>query len=114
MIDAANVFLIPDALDYAAATQFSTIYATAYAALVWRARIQPGEVLLVHAAAGARGFAALQIGKALGARVIATAGSPEKCAIAAAHGADHTIDYRAGLPPRGPRPHRWPRRGRDL
>lgn len=95
VVDAANVFPIPDALDFAATTQFPTIYATAYAALVWRARIQPGEVLLVHAAAGASGLAALQIGKALGARVIATAGSPEKCAIASAHGADHVIDYRA-------------------
>ena len=95
VVDAANVFPIPDALDFAAATQFPTIYATAYAALVWRARIQPGELLMVHAAAGASGLAALQIGKALGARVIATAGSPEKCAIASAHGADHVIDYRA-------------------
>lgn len=95
VVDAANVFPIPEGLDYAAATQFPTIYATAYAGLVWRARIQPGEGLLVHAAAGASGLAALQIGKALGARVIATAGSPEKCAIAAEHGADHVIDYRA-------------------
>lgn len=95
VIDAANVFAIPDALDFAAATQFPTIYATAYAALVWRAHIEPGEVLLVHAAAGASGLAAVQIGKALGARVIATAGSPEKCAVAIEHGADHVIDYRA-------------------
>lgn len=95
VIDAANVFPIPDGLDYAAATQFPTIYATAYASLVWRAHMQPGEVLLVHAAAGASGLAAVQIGKALGARVIATAGSPEKCAIAAEHGADHVIEYRA-------------------
>jgi len=95
VIDAANVFPIPDCLDYAAATQFPTIYATGYAALVWRARIQPGEVLLVHAAAGASGLAAVQLGKALGACVIATAGSPEKCVIAAEHGADHVIDYRA-------------------
>ena len=95
VVDAANVFPIPDCLDDAAATQFPTIYATAYAALEWRARMQPGEVLLVHAAAGASGLAALQIGKALGAKVIATAGSPAKCAIAAAHGADHVIDYRA-------------------
>ncbi len=94
VVDAGNVFAIPDALEFAGATQFPTIYATAYAALSWRARMQPGEVLLVHAAAGASGLAAVQIGKALGARVIATAGSPEKCAIAGEHGADHAIDYR--------------------
>src|SRR3546814_13194560 len=51
------------------------------------------EVLLVHGAAGASGLAAVEIGKALGATVIATAGSPEKLAVARAHGADHCIDY---------------------
>src|SRR3546814_1452501 len=55
--------------------------------------MQPGEVLLIHGAAGASGLAAVEIGKALGATVIATAGSPEKLAVARAHGADHCIDY---------------------
>jgi len=95
VVPAANVFPIPDVLDFPSATQFPTIYATAYAALDWRARMQPGEVLLVHAAAGASGLAAVQIGKAMGAQVIATAGSPGKCAIALEYGADHVIDYRA-------------------
>ncbi len=90
-----NVFPIPDEFEFAAATLFPTIYSTAYAALSWRAALQPGEVLLVHAAAGASGLAAVEIGKALGAKVIATAGSPDKCVVASAHGADHTIDYRA-------------------
>jgi len=57
--------------------------------------LQAGETLLVHGAAGGVGLTAVEIGKALGARVIATAGGAEKCAIARAHGADHVIDYKA-------------------
>ena len=93
---AENVFRIPGTMDFASATHFPTIYATAYAALAWRAALQPGEVLLVHGAAGASGLAAVEVGRVLGATVIATAGSPEKCAIARDHGAQHAIDYRAG------------------
>jgi NADPH:quinone reductase len=93
VVDANNVFRIPEALGFEAATHFPTIYATAYAALAWRAALMPGEVLLVHGAAGASGLAAVEIGRALGARVIATAGSAEKLAAALAHGADHAIDY---------------------
>ncbi|KAI9803566.1 MAG: hypothetical protein M1825_001909 [Sarcosagium campestre] len=66
---------------------------TSYAALVERARVQPGEYVLVHAAAGGVGLAAVQVAKALGATVIATAGSPRKLAVARAYGADHTINY---------------------
>ncbi len=93
---AANVFPIPGGLDFAAATQFPTIYATAYAALAWRAMLRPGEVLLVHGAGGASGLAAVEIGRALGAAVIATAGSEDKLAAARGHGAAHAINYRAG------------------
>ncbi|MET4698171.1 NADPH2:quinone reductase [Constrictibacter sp. MBR-5] len=93
VVDGDNVFRIPAGLGYDAATQFPTIYATAYGALTWRARLQPGEVLLVHGAAGASGLAAVEVGKALGATVIATAGSDEKLAVARAHGAYHCIDY---------------------
>ncbi|MEQ8348555.1 MAG: NADPH:quinone oxidoreductase family protein [Sneathiellaceae bacterium] len=93
---AGNVFRIPDGLGFAAATHFPTIYATAYCALAWRAQLQRGESLLVHGAGGASGLAAVEIGAALGARVIATAGSPEKAAVARAHGAAHVIDHRAG------------------
>ncbi len=96
VVPADNVFRIPDSMDFAAATHFPTIYATAYAALVWRAALQPGEVLLVHGAAGASGLAAVEIGRFLGATVIATAGSTEKLAVARAHGADHVVDYQAG------------------
>ncbi len=74
---------------------FPIAYGTSYLALVEQARLQAGEVLLVHGAAGGVGLTAVEIGKALGARVIATAGGPEKCAIAARHGADRTIDYKA-------------------
>lgn len=91
--DARNTFVMPDGLDYASATHMTTIYGTAYGALVWKADIQPGEALLVHGAAGASGLAAVEIGKARGARVIATASSAEKLAIATNHGADHAINY---------------------
>jgi NADPH2:quinone reductase len=94
VVPAGNVFKIPDNLNFNAATHFPTIYATAYAALAWRAALIPGEVLLVHGAAGASGLAAVEIGHALGARVIATAGGPEKTATARAHGAEHVIESR--------------------
>lgn len=68
---------------------------TAYAALVVRARAQPGEVVLVHAAAGGVGLAAVQVAKALGCTVIATAGSARKRDVAKRFGADETVDYNA-------------------
>src|SRR5262245_18217884 len=80
IVDAANVFRIPDCLGFASATLFPTIYATAYAGLRWRADLRPGETLLVHGAAGASGLAAVEIGHALGATVIATAGGDRKVA----------------------------------
>jgi NADPH:quinone reductase len=93
IVDAANVFRIPDTLSFAGATLFPTIYATAYAGLAWRANLQPGETVLVHGAAGASGLAAVEIGRALGARVIATAGGERKTAVATDYGAHHVIDY---------------------
>ena len=89
-----TVFHLPDAVDFTAAVQFPTIYATAYGALAWRANMRAGETLLVHGAAGGSGLAAIEIGKQLGARVIATAGTEEKVAAAIAHGADVGINYR--------------------
>jgi len=94
VVSSENVFKIPDGLGFDEATHFPTIYATAFAGLTWRAALMPDEVLLVHGAAGASGLAAVEIGKALGARVLATAGSSEKIAAAIAHGADHGINYR--------------------
>lgn len=93
-----NTFLIPDALEFHRAICFTNSYGTSYAALVWPhlLRVQKGETLLVHGATGGVGLAAIEIGKILGATVIATAGSDEKLEIARKHGADHTINYRAG------------------
>jgi NADPH2:quinone reductase len=85
---------LPDAMSFEVGAALPIVYPTSYAALVYRADLAEGETLLVHAAAGGVGLAAVQIGKALGARVIATAGGPEKCAVAARAGADATIDYR--------------------
>lgn len=90
----STVFALPDAVDYDAAVQFPTIYATAYGALKWRAQVAPGETLLVHGAAGGSGLAAIEIGKRLGARVIATAGDAAKLEAARRHGADVAIHYR--------------------
>lgn len=91
VIDAATVYPIPDSLPFDLAPQFPTSYATSHAALDWLAKLQPGETLLVHGAAGAVGLAAVELGKAMGARVIATASTPEKLAVARAHGADATV-----------------------
>lgn len=96
---AGDVYVIPKSLGperfgCAEAAGFPITYGTAHAALRWHADLQPGEVLLVHGAAGGVGLAAVEIGKAIGATVIATAGGAEKLAVAEAHGADHLIDYR--------------------
>jgi NADPH2:quinone reductase len=84
---------LPEGMSFAEGAAFPIVYPTAYAGLVFRAALRPGEDLLVHAAAGGVGIAAVQIGKALGARVIATAGGPEKLEVARRAGADHGIDY---------------------
>jgi len=86
---------MPNGMTFEEGAALPIVYPTSYAALVLRAAIRPGETLLVHAAAGGVGLAAVQIGKALGARVLATAGGPDKLAIAREAGADECIDYRA-------------------
>src|SRR5262249_35666717 len=91
---AANAVPIPDPLPYPEATNFPTLYPTAYGALKWKANLQPGEVLLVHGAGGGSGLTGIEIGKAMGAIVIASAGGADKLAAAKAAGADHLIDYR--------------------
>jgi len=92
--DDTRVFAIPDAMSFEEAAAFALVNQTSYSALVHRAQMLPGEWLLVHAAAGGVGLAAVQIGKALGARVIATAGTAAKLEIARQSGADVLIDYR--------------------
>jgi NADPH2:quinone reductase len=91
---AASSYRMPDALGFEAGAAIPTVYPTSYAALLWRAPLLAGETLLVHAAAGGVGLAAVQIGKALGAKVIATAGGRQKLEIARNAGADVLIDYR--------------------
>lgn len=93
VVDAPRVLPIPNKMEFAAAAAFPVAYGTSHGALEWRARLQPGEWLLVTGAAGGVGLTAVEIGKAMGARVIACAGGPEKLAIAQQHGADHLIDY---------------------
>lgn len=84
---------IPEAMPFEHAAAFGIVYQTAYFGLVYRADLRRGETLLVHAAAGGVGLAAVQIGRALGARVLATAGSVSKCAVARAHGAEEAYEY---------------------
>ena len=91
--DAARVLPIPAGMDFAAAAGFPIAYGTSHGALEWRARLKPGEWLLVTGAAGGVGLTAVEIGKAMGARVIAAAGGPEKLKVAQDHGAEHLIDY---------------------
>lgn len=92
--DAATVYTIPDNLDFVSAAAFPIVYGTSHVGLVEKLKVQPGEVLLVHGAAGGVGLTAVEIGKKLGATVIATAGGPEKLVVAKEYGADHLIDYR--------------------
>jgi NADPH2:quinone reductase len=84
---------LPSTFDYAEGATFLAAHGTAYHALVDRGEIQRGEVLLVHGAGGGVGLAAVELGKLLGANVIAAASSEEKLAVAHAHGADHLVLY---------------------
>lgn len=83
----------PASMDEITAAGFALTYGTSYHALVQRAAIRPGETLLVLGAAGGVGVAAIQIAKALGARVIAAASSAEKLEVARAQGADDLVNY---------------------
>lgn len=90
----ARVFPIPDGMSFEEAAALGLVYQTSHVALVHRANLRAGETLLVHAAAGGVGLAAVQIGVALGARVIGTAGTPDKLDLVKANGADVVINYR--------------------
>lgn len=92
-IDADRVFAIPDEMDLVTASGFVLTYGTSYHALKQRASIQPGETLLVLGAAGGVGLAAVELGKAMGAKVIACASTTDKLALAKEHGADELINY---------------------
>jgi NADPH2:quinone reductase len=96
VLDEAKLLPIPDSMDYVTASAFLMTYGTSHHALKNRAEIQPGETLLVLGAAGGVGLAAVELGKAMGARVIAAASTEEKVATAKAHGADDGFVYPTG------------------
>jgi len=88
-----ETFAIPDRMSFEEAGAFPVAYVSSHVALRWQARLEPGETLLVLGAAGGVGLTAVEIGKAMGARVIAAASTPEKLAVAQERGADDVINY---------------------
>ncbi len=92
-IDASAVVAIPDEMNFTTAAAFLLAYGTSYHALKQRASLQAGETLLVLGAAGGVGLAAVELGKVMGARVIAAASTDEKLALTKIHGADDVINY---------------------
>ncbi len=97
VLPASALRKFPDSFSFAQAASYSAAYLTAYVALVRRANIQPGETLLVHGASGGVGLATIDMGKLLGATVIATSGSEDKLAALKAYGADHVLNVRDGF-----------------
>ncbi len=95
VVHARHVFKLPDGLPSEAAVALPISYMTAYGALVWRAAVRPGEVVVVHGAAGGVGLAACEIAKAKGCTVVAVARGAAKGAFLAARGVDHVIDGEA-------------------
>src|SRR6187402_2220533 len=93
--EAARLLPLPDGMDFSSGASFILTYGTTDHALRDRGNLQEGETLLVLGAAGGVGIAAIEIGKALGARVIACASSAEKLEVCRQHGADEGIDYTA-------------------
>jgi NADPH2:quinone reductase len=93
VVDAARCIPIPESMDYEVAAGFAITYGTSYYALKQRAELAAGETLLVLGAAGGVGLAAVELGKLMGARVIAAASNPEKLALAASYGASHLVNY---------------------
>jgi NADPH2:quinone reductase len=91
--EADGVHRIPDSMDFVTAAGFPVAYSTSYGAYAWRARLQAGEWVLVLGASGGVGLTAVEIAKAMGAKVIAAAGGADKLAVAQRAGADHLIDY---------------------
>jgi NADPH2:quinone reductase len=102
---AAKTLRMPPVMDFHEAAAFPVVYQTSYFALNHRGRLAPQEWLLVHAGASGVGMSAIQLGKAAGARVIATAGSNEKLAFCRRQGADHAISYRDET---------WPERVKEI
>ena len=97
LAQAAGLRAKPEAMSHAEAAAFGAAYLTAYVALVRRAHLQPGETLLVHGASGGVGLAAVDMGKLLGASVIATSASDAKLETVVARGADHALNVTQGF-----------------
>ena len=95
-VPAKGLRKIPDNMDFPTAAAFPMVYTTSYYALKQRAQLQAGETLLVLGAGGGVGMAAVELGKIMGARVIAAAGSEEKLAFAQKLGADELVNYSDG------------------
>ena len=93
LAEAAQLIPMPKGMDFTIASAFVLTYGTSHYALKDRAQLKPGETLLVLGAAGGVGLAAVEIGKVMGARVIAAASSDEKLAVCKQHGADEVINY---------------------
>ncbi|MFV0475420.1 MAG: NADPH:quinone oxidoreductase family protein [Pikeienuella sp.] len=91
--EADKVFRIPDAMSFEEASAINLVYGTSYHALKDRAQLKPGETIFILGAAGGVGLAAVELAKAMGAKVIAGASSEEKLAIAKEHGADMGLNY---------------------
>jgi len=89
----AETFTVPDGMSFEEAGAFPIAYISSHVALRWQARLEPGETLLVLGAAGGVGLTAVEIGKAMGARVIAAASTAEKLAVAQERGADEVVNY---------------------
>ena len=91
--EASKLITLPGDIDFVTAAAFTLVYGTAHHALKDRAQIKAGETLLVLGAAGGVGLASVELGKVMGARVIAAASSAEKLAVCKQHGADELINY---------------------
>ncbi len=89
----SETFRIPNSMSFDEAGAFPVSYLSSHVAIRWLGRLEPGETMLVLGAAGGVGLTAVEIGKAMGARVIAAASSPEKLAVAREHGADELVNY---------------------
>jgi len=93
LVEPERLLAVPDSMDFATAAGLASTYGTSYYALTERGNLRAGETLLVLGASGGVGLAAVEIGKVLGARVIACASTDDKLAVCRQHGADETINY---------------------
>src|SRR2546427_12076302 len=91
--DEVETFAVPDSMPFDEAGAFPIAYISSHVAIRWQGRLEPGETLLVLGAAGGVGLTAVEIGKAMGARVVAGASTADKLAVARERGADDTVNY---------------------